>query len=241
MTIILEKGRYRARQSRSAQDIERSLALRRLAFGCDDGDDLDARCTHVLVEDVRSGEVLCSFRMMLLVGAGLDHSYSAQFYDLTALAGFPGAMVEMGRFCTHPDHSRDPDLLRLAWAAMTRFVDRNDIEMLFGCSSFAGTNGARYQQSFSLLWDKFLAPTQWRPQQKAQKVYRFETLLADKSDAAQGYRAMPALLRTYLTMGGWVSDHAVIDDKMKTLHVFTGVLISAIPASRKRLLRAVAG
>jgi len=41
-------------------------------------------------------------------------------------------------------------------------------------------------------------------------------------------------------MGGWVSDHAVVDPEMGTLHVFTGVEIRAIPATRKRLLRAVA-
>ena len=52
-------------------------------------------------------------------------------------------------------------------------------------------------------------------------------------------QAMPPLLRTYLMMGGWVSDHAVIDPQMNTLHVFTGLEIRAIPEARKRLLRAV--
>jgi len=42
-------------------------------------------------------------------------------------------------------------------------------------------------------------------------------------------------------MGGWVSDHAVVDNDMNTLHVFTGVEIGAIPPARKRLLRQVAG
>jgi putative hemolysin len=52
---------------------------------------------------------------------------------------------------------------------------------------------------------------------------------------------LPPLLRTYLMMGGWVSDHAVVDSQMNTLHVFTGVEIARIPPARKRLLRAVAG
>ena len=60
-------------------------------------------------------------------------------------------------------------------------------------------------------------------------------------DSARAMASMPPLLRTYLMMGGWVSDHAVVDDKMNTLHVFTGVEIRAIPAARKRLLRAVVG
>ena len=52
---------------------------------------------------------------------------------------------------------------------------------------------------------------------------------------------MPPLLRTYLMMGGWVSDHAVVDTDLNTLHVFTGLEIAAVPPSRARLLRAVAG
>ena len=40
-------------------------------------------------------------------------------------------------------------------------------------------------------------------------------------------------------MGGWVSDYAVVDHHMRTLHVFTGFEITKIPAARKRLLRAM--
>ena len=46
------------------------------------------------------------------------------------------------------------------------------------------------------------------------------------------------LLRTYLSMGGRVSDHAVVDSQLDTLHVFTGLDIAAIPAARAKLLRA---
>mgnify|MGYP006206379873 CR=1 FL=1 len=53
--------------------------------------------------------------------------------------------------------------------------------------------------------------------------------------------AMPPLLKTYLLMGGWVSDHAVVDRDLNTLHVFTGLEIRAIPEGRARALRMVAG
>ena len=52
---------------------------------------------------------------------------------------------------------------------------------------------------------------------------------------------MPPLLRSYLAMGGWVSDHAVVDAHLGTLHVFTGLEINVIPPARKKLLRAIAG
>jgi putative hemolysin len=47
---------------------------------------------------------------------------------------------------------------------------------------------------------------------------------------------MPPLLRAYLLMGGWVSDHAVIDYKLNTLHVFTGLEVRKIPHEKKRFL-----
>jgi putative hemolysin len=73
-------------------------------------------------------------------------------------------------------------------------------------------------------------------------VFRFaERLKRHKPDLKAAMRHMPPLLRTYLMMGGWVSDHAVIDRQMGTLHVFTGVEIRAIPAARARMLRALAG
>jgi hypothetical protein len=45
-------------------------------------------------------------------------------------------------------------------------------------------------------------------------------------------------LRTYLAMGGWVSDHAVVDDDLGTLHVFTGVEVGKVPGTRAARLRA---
>jgi putative hemolysin len=69
-------------------------------------------------------------------------------------------------------------------------------------------------------------------------VFRFARLLRFwRPDLKQALRKMPPLLRSYLAMGGWVSDHAVIDSELNTLHVFTGVEIDRVPAGRARLLR----
>jgi hypothetical protein len=40
-------------------------------------------------------------------------------------------------------------------------------------------------------------------------------------------------------LGGWVSDHAVIDPDLDTLHVFTAVEVARIPPARARALRAL--
>ena len=240
---LLTKGRYRARLAATAEDIAAAQALRTQAFRTEtpDIDAFDAICSHILVHDTRSGALVCCFRMLMLEGGSdLARSYSAQFYELEGLQSFEGRMVEMGRFCIHPDWN-DPDILRVAWGAMTRFVDENGIEMLFGCSSFAGTETADYLDAFAMLKHRHLGPKRWLPRVKAPDVFRFAARLRRKPDAKKAMLRMPPLLRTYLLMGGWVIDHAVVDRKMNTLHVFTGLEIGAIPPARKRLLRAVAG
>lgn len=237
------KGRYWARLAESPQDVAEAQALRACAFGLDgpDCDSFDDICSHVLVYDGRDCALVCCFRMLILQGGrDVGGSYSAQFYGLSALEAFPGRMVEIGRFCIHPDRG-DPDILRVAWGAMTAFVDDNEIEMLFGCSSFAGTETTEYLDAFAMLKARHLAPKRWLPRVKAPDVFRYAARLRRKPDTKKAMRRMPPLLRTYLMMGGWVSDHAVVDRHMNTLHVFTGLEIGTIPPARKRLLRAVAG
>ncbi|MEL6449678.1 MAG: GNAT family N-acyltransferase [Pseudomonadota bacterium] len=239
--IGLKKGRYTARQASSAADVRAAQALRAKCFGLDDDiDPFDAACTHILILRAADDAVVCCFRMMPLTGADISRSYSAQYYELSALAAYGGKMVEMGRFCVDPEVT-DPDILRVAWGAMTAYVDDHDVELLFGCSSFAGTETAEYLDAFAMLKARHLAPKRWLPRVKAPKVFKYAARLRRKPDAKKAMLRMPPLLRTYLMMGGWVSDHAVVDDQMNTLHVFTGVEIGAIPPARKRLLRAVVG
>lgn len=237
--IHLEKGRYVARQAETKAEIEAAQALRALCFGvASDVDAYDEQSTHILIKDLETDTLVCCYRLLALRGADLPHSYAAQFYELSALQSYEGLMMELGRFCVSPAH-HDPDILRLAWAALTEFVDRAGVEMLFGCSSFAGVVADEYLDAFAVLRARHLAPKRWLPRVKAPDVFRFAARLRRKPDMRKAMLRMPPLLRTYLLMGGWVSDHAVVDHQMNTLHVFTGVEISAIPPARKRLLRAL--
>lgn len=239
----LTRGRYRANVAVTAVDLAEAKALRALCFGRDNegSDGFDAMCQHVLVREIRSGVLVCCFRLMLLEdGREVEKTYSAQYYGLSALAEFKGRMIELGRFCIHPDWT-DPDILRVAWGAMTRLVDDQGVEMLFGCSSFAGTETEAYLDAFAMLKARHLAPKRWLPRVKAPEIFRYAARLRRKPDAKKAMLKMPPLLRTYLIMGGWVSDHAVVDRQMNTLHVFTGLEIGAIPPARKKVLREVAG
>ncbi|MEM6727950.1 MAG: GNAT family N-acyltransferase [Pseudomonadota bacterium] len=238
------RGRYRARLADGPADVAAAQALRQRAFrGCAgrDSDAFDPRCDHMLVEDVGSGCLVCCFRLLPIARPeDIAASYSAQYYELSSLTSYGAPMVEMGRFCIAPGW-KDPDILRIAWGAMAAYVDAHGSQMLFGCSSFPGIKGEAYADAFAILQESHLAPKRWLPKVKAPQVFRFAERLRGRPDRRHGMRSMPPLLKSYLTMGGWVSDHAVIDRDLGTLHVFTGLEIAAIPAARKRLLRAVAG
>lgn len=245
------RGRYVARLAETAADVEAAQRLRYAAFieGREtaitaaraqglDADELDAICDHMLIETRRSGELVCCFRMLPLeTGAEIDRSYAAQYYDLEALRDYPHRMMEMGRFCIRPG-LRDADIIRVAWAAMTRYVDAQGVQMLFGCSSFHGVRADRYRDAFALLTARHLAPSRWLPRVKAPRIFPFAKRLSlRRPDMKKALLGMPPLLRSYLAMGGWVSDHAVVDRDLNTLHVFTGVEIGRVPQRRARLLR----
>lgn len=247
----LLKGRYTVRFAEERRDIEAAQRLRYLAFVAGTGamaredgleaDDFDALCRHVLIEERKSGRLVCTYRFLDLEGgAQIAQSYAAQFYGLDGLADYEGRMLEMGRFCIHPE-ARDPDILRVAWGAMTRYVDEQGVDLLFGCSSFHGTEWKEHADALAMLKHRHLGPKRFLPKVKAPNVFKFAARLRRKPDARRAMLKMPPLLKTYLMMGGWVSDHAVVDRDLNTMHVFTGVEIKSIPPARKKLLRAVAG
>lgn len=245
----LQTGRYRVRMAADAADLRAARRLRFRCFrpgdpganaGAEDADALDDLCRHTLVEDRESGRLAGCFRTLELAsGAQVGRSYSARHYDLSRLRDFPEPMIEVGRFCVDPAQSH-PEILRLAWAALARQVDRIGAGLLFGCSSFAGLKVESHAPAFALLRDRHPAPARWRPGIGSAEVCRFDTLPAG-DDPARAMAGMPPLLRSYLAMGGWVSDHAVLDRDLGTMHVFTGVEVRLIPPSRARALRLLAG
>lgn len=231
------KGRYRARLARTDDDLRAAQRLRFRCFRAGQGEGLDADrhdalCRHLLVEPVEGGPPVATCRYRIFTDS-LAESYAADFYDLSGLSALSGPKLEIGRFCIAPG-CEDADVLRLAWAALTRVVDAEGVAVLFGCSSFAGTDASPYAEGLALLAARHLGPQPFLPGKKANENI---VLAGIVGDMRKGLVQLPPLLRTYLAMGGWVGDHAVIDRDLGTLHVFTAVEIAKVPPARARLLR----
>jgi L-ornithine Nalpha-acyltransferase len=238
----IRRGRLVARLAHGRADLARVMAFRAAAFprltGSEE-DEQDAWSAHVMVEGPEG--MLAYFRVMLFGwGAGLAQGYAALFYDVGPLSGYARPIAEMGRFCVAPGGVH-PDVLRLAWGAMTRIVDEGKAGLLVGCSSFRGTGWEAHRAGLALLAAEFVGPVEHLPGRKAAEVVEYPRLVGPVTDRRTSLAALPPLLRTYLGMGGWVSDHAVVDRELDTLHVFTCVEVDRVPRARAARLRAVAG
>jgi L-ornithine Nalpha-acyltransferase len=241
----LQRGGMVARLAHGRADMARIMAFRRASFPRSHGSEEDAQdalSAHVLVESATGGDgtLLAYFRLMLFGwGAGLAQGYAARFYDVAPLAGYARPIAEIGRFCLAPGGVH-PDVLRLAWGAMTRLVDEGQAGLMVGCTSFRGTDWTQHRAGLALLAEGYIGPPEHLPGRKAPEIVDFPSLAGQVADRRAALAGLPPLLRTYLGMGGWVSDHAVVDRELETLHVFTCVEVGRVPPARVASLRSVA-
>lgn len=235
-------GRLHIGLASGADDMEAVLQLRAARFrNCRGGSDLDgfdSSCQHLLIRACDDGAPLAAARLRLLSDPETTAaSYTAQFYDLGQLAATGQRLLEIGRICIADGRMQDPDILRALLAALTRRAVSLRADMLVGCASFAGADLEKHAAALRHLASEHIGPEALRPRRGGAQVV---DLPRGASDAAEGLRGMPPLLRMYLGMGGWVSDHAVLDTDLDTLHVFTAVETARIPPARLRVLQALA-
>lgn len=185
---------------------------------------------------IEMGDALVgTMRLRILApAADLNATYTGSFYGIDPI-GSP--CLEIGRFCVAPT-APVAEVLRTAWAVLTRLVDAEGVKFIFGCASFEGTDPARYADVFALLLLRHQSELPIKV--KASETKRLADVQAPQLDAIAALKQIPALLRSYLALGGFVGDHVVIDRDLETLHVFTGVEIARIPPARARALRRAA-
>ena len=153
--VVLRKGRWVARLARDAADRAAVYELRARVFrngAGSDRDAFDATSRHMMVIDQETGRLVCAYRFAVYqrVLEALS-GYSAQFYDLNALNSSNAKLAELGRFCVDPDVCGDSDIVRVAWAAMTRIVDQRASDCCLAALLFPGQNSIPTGTHFACL------------------------------------------------------------------------------------------
>lgn len=118
-----------------------------------DIDPLDAFCRHIVVRDVRTGQVVACARILYEEDADRAGGfYSESEFDLSAIRRAPGRTMEMGRTCVHPDY-RKTVTIGLLWTGIAQFTAFRDYARIIGCASIPmrPDGGASAQAAYEYL------------------------------------------------------------------------------------------
>ncbi|QIZ79274.1 GNAT family N-acetyltransferase [Thalassovita gelatinovora] len=144
--------------------------------------------------------------------------YSEDEYDLTVLKNSGRKLLELGRSCLHPDY-RGGVAMHHLWTALAAYVFEHEIEVLFGVASFHGTDLHSLAQPLSMLYHNHLAPEDLRVRAQPDHYVDMNLVPNDQLDRRRAMLEVPALIKAYLRLGGFVGDGAFVDHSFNTTDV----------------------
>lgn len=170
-----------------------------------------------------------------------DRYYSEDEYDLSRLTDTGRPLLELGRTCVR-DGYRNGTALYLLWNGLAEYVRSREIEILFGVASLHGTDIDALAGSLSLLHDAYLAPPDLRVRAQDGVYQAMNLLERDQIDRVASMRAIPALIKSYLKLGGFVGDGAFIDHDFNTTDVCLVIDVNRMtPTARARYAKGAEG
>lgn len=204
-------------------------------------DSHDDRADHLVLFDTAAPGAPAVGVYRLLRGDRLrpgEAFYSSTEYDLSPLIRSGRRLLELGRSCVHPDYRGGPALMRL-WQGLLAYVECHDIEVMFGVASFHGTDLAPIAPALSLLHHRHLAPPELRLRAIGENARPMDLVPEDEIDRTAAMRRVPALIKAYLRLGGFVGEGAWIDRDFKTTDV--GIVVDLARVPEKMRARYAAG
>lgn len=195
-----------------------------------DFDRFDGLCDHLLVLDTQRGDgpeaIIGTYRLLRRTVAEANGGfYSADEFDLSALAAIPGESLELGRACVDVGYRTGATMQRL-WSGIATYVFAHDIRVMFGCASLPGTDPQAVAGLLSYLHSRHLAPAELRPRALPGRYVAMARAAGTdpEIDPHLARAALPPLIKGYLRLGGFVGDGAVIDPQFGTIDV--GIVVA---------------
>ncbi len=225
----IKVGHLRAKLAENKQEIKSAKELRYRIFveelgakanqAKEDSDIFDDVCDHLLVIDDKNKIVVGTYRLMRSsIGKKFGKFYSQAEYDIDILLNLPGETLELGRSCVDKNY-RNRSTMQLLWQGIATYVVHYNIEVMFGCASFPGTDLIKLKDKLSYLYHFHLAPPYIRPKALKEKYVNMD--IVDKSEIVKNkvVVSLPPLMKGYLRLGGFVGDGAVLDNDYNTTDV----------------------
>jgi len=174
-------------------------------------------------------QVVGVYRVMDAAGAAAaGQFYTESEFDIGPLKASGRNLLELGRSCVHADYRGGTAMLHL-WQGLAGVVHARGAEVLFGTASLRGTDVDALAQPLSVLARDHLAPEGLRA-----RALRYQTMdLAAEIDRAAAMKQVPALIKAYLRLGGFVGDGAYVDHAFNTTDVCLVLDLANISARQR--------
>ena len=202
-----------------------------------DRDAFDPFCEHLIARDLRSGEVVGTYRILAPDAArAAGGYYSEQEFDLARLEHLRSQMVEVGRSCVHPDY-RSGGAIIMLWSGLIRYMVQRGHHYLFGCASMGMADGGH---AAAAVWrrvrSRHLAPQEYHVFPRCRLPV--ESLEEQPACGAEG--ALPPLIKGYLNIGARVCGEPAWDPDFNTADLPILFSLSEMkPNYRRHLVRNV--
>ncbi len=187
-----------------------------------DFDEFDDYCDHLLVVDHQPQggyRVVGTYRMLRRENAEkFGRFYSESEFDISAIKNFNAPILEVGRSCVHPDF-RSRAAMQLLWRGIGAYMNKFNIGLLFGCASFHGIDPQEHRVALSYLHHYHLAPPELCSVALPERFVDMNLMPKDVIDAKRAFVGLPALIKGYLRLGGYIGQGAVVDADYNTLDV----------------------
>ncbi|MEM9726428.1 MAG: GNAT family N-acyltransferase [Pseudomonadota bacterium] len=202
-----------------------------------ESDRFDAFCEHLLLIDngepgadgVRDpgkpeGPVVGVYRLLRGStarggpGAPGPGFYTSSEYDLAPIEALTRETLELGRSCVAADY-RGTGAMQMLWIALSQYIAIHDIALMFGTASFHGVEIEPLRVPLSFLHHHHLAPEDLRPRALEEHYVDMNLLPKEEVNRNEAMRALPALMKGYMRLGGFVGDGAFIDREFNTVDV----------------------
>ncbi|WP_171176576.1 GNAT family N-acetyltransferase [Ruegeria sp. HKCCD8929] len=212
---------------RAAQRLRYDVFVRELGGGGEmidheaglERDRFDPYFDHMLAIDDGSGQVIGVYRLLRGDRAqAMGQFYSEDEYDLSVLKQSGRKLLELGRSCVHPDYRGGTAMYHL-WNGLAGYVAEHGIEVLFGVASFHGTDVQALAQPLSMLHHNHLAPPDLRVRTQPQHYVDMNLMAPEDLDRRKAMLEVPALIKAYLRLGGFVGEGAYIDHAFNTTDI----------------------
>jgi putative hemolysin len=205
-----------------------------------EADRFDVHFDHLMLLDLRrpaEDRVVGVYRVMTGAGAAAaGQFYSEDEYDLSPLRASGRRLLELGRSCLHRDYRGGTAMMHL-WAGLADYIAAHDIEVMFGVASFHGRDPAPLAAPLSLLHHRHLAPAGIRPVARADGFQRMDLIPEAALDRPAAIRAIPALIKAYLRLGGFVGQGAYVDRAFNCIDVCLVMDVARIPDKARAMYR----